>query len=81
MSPWLFNVFMDGVVREIKAKTGNLGVEMSMDNTKWKINTMLFADDSVLLAELYLLIICRHSPSSTQSSAFSLAPLDVTLTC
>ncbi len=31
MSPWMFNVFMDGVVREMKAKIGNLGVKMSVD--------------------------------------------------
>ncbi len=51
MSPWLFNVFMDGVVREMKAKIGNLGEEMSTDDTKWKLNTMLFTDDTVLLAK------------------------------
>ncbi len=38
MSPWLFNLFMDGVVREMKVKIGNLGVEMSIDNTKLKLN-------------------------------------------
>jgi len=51
MSPWLFNLFMDGVVREMKAKVGNVGVEMSIDKSKWKLNTILFADDTVLLAE------------------------------
>ncbi len=35
----------------MKAKTGNLGTEMSIDNAKWKLNNMLFADDTVLLAE------------------------------
>ncbi len=42
---------MAGVVREMKAKIGNLGVVMSIDNTKWKLNTKLFADDTVLLTE------------------------------
>ncbi len=28
MSPWLFNLFMDGVIREMKTKIGNLGIEM-----------------------------------------------------
>ncbi len=51
MSPWLFNIFMDGVIREMKAKIVNLGIEMSIDNAKWKISNMLFADDTVLLAE------------------------------
>ncbi len=35
----------------MKAKIGNLGAEMSIDNTKWKLNTLSFADDTVLLAE------------------------------
>ncbi len=51
MSPWLFNLFMDGVVRKMKATVDNVGVEMSIDNTKWKLNTILFVDDTVLLAE------------------------------
>ncbi len=51
MSPWLFNLFVDEVVREMKTKIGNLGEEMSTDNTKWKLNTMLFADDTILLEE------------------------------
>ncbi len=51
MSPWLFNIFMDGVIREIKAKIVNIGIEMRIDNAKWKISTKLFADDTVLLAE------------------------------
>ncbi len=42
---------MDGVVRELKAEIGNIGVKMSVDNTKWKLNTMLFADDRVLLSQ------------------------------
>ncbi len=48
MSPWLFNVFMDGIVKEVKAKIGNLGVEISIE---WKLNTMLFAGNTVLLPE------------------------------
>ncbi len=51
MSPWLFIIFMDGVIREMKAKIGNLGREMSIDNAKRKISNMLFADDTVPLAE------------------------------
>ncbi len=42
---------MDGVIREMKAKIGNLGIEMSIDNAKWNLSTILFADDTVLLAE------------------------------
>ncbi len=43
---------MDGVIKEMKAKIGNLGIEMSIDYAKWKISNMLFADDTLLLAEI-----------------------------
>lgn len=49
MSPWLFNQFMDGVVREIKARVGNTGVELCTGITKWKLNAILFAGDTVLI--------------------------------
>ncbi len=51
MSPWLFDVFMDEVVRTMKAKIVYLDVEMSIDNTKWKFNTVLFADDTTTSRE------------------------------
>ncbi len=48
-----FNLFKDGVVREVIAKAGSVGIERSIDNTKWKFNTtsILFSDDTVILAE------------------------------
>ncbi len=51
MPPWLFSLFLAGVVREVEAKVGNVGVELCMDDTIWKLNTVLFADDIVLIAE------------------------------
>jgi len=35
----------------MKANVGNVGVEMSIHKTKWKLNTILFLDDTLLLAE------------------------------
>ncbi len=49
MSPWLFNVYMDGVIREMKAKVGEVGVKMFAAGRKWMLNSILFADDTVLL--------------------------------
>ena len=51
MSPWLFNLYMDGVIREMKAKVDGGGVEMCVNDDKWMLNTILFADDTVLIAE------------------------------
>jgi len=46
MSPWLFNVFMDGIMREAKE---NLQGGVQLTNTNVQI--LLFADDIVMVAE------------------------------
>ena len=53
MSPWLFNIFMDGVMREVREKVGDVGVKL-WDNSrrcKWKIEWLMFADDTVLVGD------------------------------
>ncbi len=35
MSPWLFNIYMDGVMREMKGNVGEVGVGMSAEGRKW----------------------------------------------
>ncbi len=51
MSPWLFNIYMDGVMKEMKGKVGEVGVRMYAEGRKWVLNSILFADDTVLIAE------------------------------
>ncbi len=51
MSPWLFNIHMDGVMREVKGKVGEVGVRMYAEGRKWVVNLILFTDDKVLIAE------------------------------
>ena len=54
MSPWLFNIFMDGVTKEVRARTHGEGVELwnKEDRQKWgELSVLLFADDTVLLAD------------------------------
>ncbi len=51
MSPWLFNIYMDGVMREVKGKVGEVGVRMYDEGRKWVLNSILFADDTALIAE------------------------------
>jgi len=46
MSPWLFNIFMDNIVREAKQRFDG-GVEMELGT----IQLLLFADDLMLVAE------------------------------
>ena len=51
MSLWLFNIFMDGCMREMKAKVGNIGARMKLSGCDWEVTASLFADDTVLLAD------------------------------
>ena len=46
MSPWLFNVFMDGIIREVKENLHG-GVQLTTTN----VQMLLFADDVVMVTE------------------------------
>lgn len=35
----------------MRARVGNIGVDLYMDNTILKLNTILFTDDTILIAE------------------------------
>ena len=48
MSPWLFNVHMDGVMKEVKIGMGRRGVSLLEDGREWKLHGFLYADDLVL---------------------------------
>ncbi len=49
MSPWLFNIFMDGCMRKMKSKVVNAGAKLKLNGEVWSVVTCLFADDTVLL--------------------------------
>ena len=52
MSPWLFNVYMDCVVREVNVRVLGKGLELlSANGGKFQINQLLFADDTALVAD------------------------------
>ena len=52
MSPWLFNVYMDGVVREVNVRILGKGLELlSANGGRFEINQLLFADDTLLVAD------------------------------
>ena len=52
MSPWLFNVYMDGVVREVNVRVLGKGLELlSANSGRFEINQLLFADDTALVAD------------------------------
>ena len=52
MSPWLFNVYMDGVVREVNVRVLGKGLELlSANGGSVEIYHLLFADDTALVAD------------------------------
>ena len=53
MSPWLFNVYIDGVVREVNFRLIGKGLELLSANGGWKVekNQLLFAEDTALVAD------------------------------
>ena len=52
MSPWLFNLYIDGVVREVNARAPGRGLKLVHGNdNEWELNQLLFADDTVVVAD------------------------------
>ena len=53
MSPWLFNLFMDGVMREVRERAGDVGVALwdARENNEYMVKWLMFADDTVLLSD------------------------------
>ena len=52
MSPWLFYVYMDGVIREVNLRVIGKGLELlSANGGRFEINQLLFADDTALVAD------------------------------
>ena len=52
MSPWLCNLYIDGVVREVNAQVLGRGLKLVDGNdNEWELNQLLFADDTVVVAD------------------------------
>ena len=52
MSPWLFNVYMDDVVREVNVWVLGKWLELlSANGGRFEINLLLFVDDTALVAD------------------------------
>ena len=50
--PWLFNLYIDGVVREVNARVVSRGLKLVDGNdNEWELNQLLFADDTVVVAD------------------------------
>ena len=53
ISPWLFNLFMDALMNKVREKAGDVGAILRDErrNSEWKIDWLMFADDTVLLGD------------------------------
>ena len=52
MSPWLFNLYIDVVVREVNARVLGRGLKLVDGNDNgWELNQLLFADDTAVVAD------------------------------
>ena len=51
MSSWLFNVYMDGVMKEVKMGIGNRGVSFLEDGREWRLPGVAYADELLLCGE------------------------------
>jgi hypothetical protein len=52
MSLWLFNIFIDGVMREVKAGVMERVVALMSDSGgEWKVKQILYADDRALIED------------------------------
>ena len=50
--PWLLNLYIDGVVREVNALVLGRGLKLIDGNdNEWELNQLLFADDTVVVAD------------------------------
>lgn len=49
---WFINVYMDGVIKEMKVGTHGEGTELILNGKVWRVPTCLYADDAVLFVEV-----------------------------
>ena len=50
--PCLFNLYIDGVVREVNVRVLGRGLKLVDGNdNEWELNQLLFADDTVVVAD------------------------------
>ena len=52
MSPWLFSLYIDGVVREVNARVLGRGLKLvDRNDNEWELNQLLLTDDTVVVAD------------------------------
>ena len=41
MSPWMFNLYMDGALREVSTRFMNRGVKLEKNGQAWLVNSLM----------------------------------------
>jgi len=78
MSAWLFNVYMDKIVKEINREVDDIGTVLGRVGVdeRWKMRMILFADDTVLMTEtereLQVLIECYDRVCKTKNVSINI---------
>ena len=69
ISPWLFNVYMDGVMKDVNVRMGRRGLRFLEDGRESRLGDLLYADDLFLCGESEedlraivgrLVVVCRR---------------------
>ena len=47
MFSWLFNVYIDAVMKEVKVGIGRMGLTFLEEGREWRLPVLLYADDLV----------------------------------
>ena len=51
MPPWLFNVYMDAVMKKVKVGMERMGVRFLEGGSEWRLPSLLYEDGLVLCRE------------------------------
>ena len=51
ITSWLFSVYMDAMMKELKMGIGRRGVRFQEEGREWRLPGLLYADDLVLCGE------------------------------
>lgn len=65
ISAWLFDIYTNGVLKEVKTICGRMGMKLYKNGKEWTLVVLVYADDLVLIGEsesdLWMIIECFES--------------------
>ena len=53
ISPWLFNVYMDDIIKDVNARVQGRGLKLKdQGGNDWRVTQILYANETVLLGDI-----------------------------